>query len=184
MQSEYKEFEGKMQKTIEVLKREYATIRAGRANPAILDRISIDYYGTPTPLQQVASISSPEARTLIIQPWDASVIKAVEKAILVSDIGINPQNDGKMLRLNFPPLTEERRKELIKQVFRFAEEAKVAIRNVRREAIEIFKAQKKKSEITEDDFKVSETDIQEMTDNFCKEIDVVAHKKEKELLEI
>jgi len=180
----YTEQDNKMKKTVEVLQHEFSTIRAGRANAGVLDRVMIDYYGTPTPIQQVASISSPEPRVLVIQPWDASSLKAIEKAISASDIGINPQNDGKVIRLSFPPLTEERRRDLIKQVHKFAEEAKVAIRNIRRDAIEVYKAQKKKAEITEDDLKIAEEDIQKLTDQYCKDIDQVCAKKEKELLEV
>ena len=180
----YTEQEYKMKKTIEVLLHEFGSIRAGRANPAILDRVMIDYYGTQTPIHQVASISSPEPRALVIQPWDASSLKAIDKAIQMSDIGINPQNDGKVIRLSFPPLTEERRRDLIKQVHRLCEEAKVAVRNVRRDAIEYNKGLKKKSEITEDDLKMIEDDIQELTDQYCKDIDIAAAKKEKELLEV
>jgi len=184
MKGEYKEYEGKMKKTIEVIGQEIATIRAGRANPAVLDRITVEYYGTQTPIGQVASISSPEPRALVIQPWDGSILKAIEKAILTSDVGINPTNDGKVIRLVFPPLTEERRKELIKKVYKIGEEGKVAIRNVRREAIDSFKAQKKKSIITEDDLAIAEKDLQELTDKYVKEVDTVCQKKEKELSEV
>lgn len=178
-----KEFEEKMNKTVASLEKEYGTIRAGRANPAVLDKVRVDYYGTPTPVNQVAAISVPEARTLVIQPWDGSLLKAIEKAILMSDIGISPQNDGRLLRINFPPLNEERRHELDRQVHRYAEDAKVAIRSIRRDAIDSFKAKKKKSEITEDDLKVAEKDMQNLTDKYCKEIDKVCAEKEKELLE-
>jgi len=181
---EYKDIEKKMQKSIEILNHDFAATRAGRANPAVLDKITVDYYGTPTPIQQIASVSVPEARTLIVQPWDGGVLKAVEKAILASDIGINPQNDGKVIRLNFPTLTEERRRELTKQVQKMAEDAKVAIRNIRRDAMDKYKEMKKKSEITEDDLKDTEKDIQELTDKYCKEIDGMAAKKSKELLEV
>ncbi|MCX7615219.1 MAG: ribosome recycling factor [Clostridiales bacterium] len=180
----YTDQEYKMKKTIEVLFHEFGTIRAGRANPAVLDRILIDYYGTMTPIHQVASIASPEPRTLVIQPWDTGSLKAIDKAIQASDIGINPQNDGKVIRLSFPPLTEERRRDLIKQVHKLSEDAKVAIRNVRRDALEYYKGLKKKSEITEDDLKEIEDDIQKLTDQYCKDIDVASSKKEKELLEI
>lgn len=176
--------ESKMKKTIEVMMQEFATVRAGRANPAVLDRVMIDYYGSPTPIAQVASISSPEPRTLLIQPWDMSVTKLIEKAIQISDLGINPQNDGKVVRLNFPPLTEERRKDLIKQVRKLSEESKVAVRNIRRDTIEKFKAMKKVSEITEDDLKDCEQKTQDMTDKYCKEIDGLTAKKEKELSEV
>ena len=184
MKGNYPEIDQKMTTTMDVLHSDFATIRAGRANAAVLDRITIEYYGAETPLAQVAAISSPDPRTLMIQPWDASCLKLIDKAIQMSDLGINPQNDGKVIRLAFPPLTEERRRDLIKQVKKLAEEAKVAIRNVRRDAIEKAKAQKKKSEITEDDYKIVEVDIQEMTDKYCKEIDVEAAKKEKELLAV
>ena len=184
MKGQYKELEARMTKTTEVLQHEFATIRAGRANAQILDRVFIDYYGTQTPIQQVASIASPDPRTLTIQPWDASALKAIEKAINVSDLGINPQNDGKVIRLTFPPLTEERRKELIKRVGKVAEEAKVAIRNIRRDAMDKYKDMKKKSEITEDDYKNTEADVQELTDKFCKECDKLAEKKQKELSEV
>ena len=182
--SDYPEFENKMKKTCESLTTQYATIRAGRANAAVLDQIQVDYYGVPTPIQQVASIATPDPRSLLIQPWDASILKGIEKAILASDLGINPQNDGRMLRLVFPPLTEERRKELVKQTKKYAEEAKVAIRNIRRDAIDKFKKQQKSSEITEDDYKIAEKDIQKLTDDYIKELDRIAEKKEKELTEI
>jgi ribosome recycling factor len=159
-------------------------VRAGRANPAVLDQIRVDYYGSPTPIQQIASVSSPDARSLVVQPWDASTLKTVERAILASDLGINPQNDGRVIRLVFPQLTEERRKELAKQVRRYAEDAKVAVRNIRRDAMDKYKAMKKKSEITEDDFKTIEKDMQKLTDDYTKEIDRIADKKEKELFEI
>ena len=182
--SDYPEYENKMKKTCEALSAQYATIRAGRANAAVLDQIQVDYYGVPTPINQVASSATPDPRSLLIQPWDASVLKAIEKAILASDLGINPQNDGRMLRLVFPPLTEERRKDLVKQTKKYAEEAKVAIRNIRRDAIEKFKKQQKASEITEDDYKIAEKDIQKLTDDYIKEIDNISAKKEKELTEI
>jgi len=184
MKGDYTAFEYKMKKTVEVLNAEFASIRVGRANPAVLDRLSIEYYGTQTPIAQVASISSPEARTLIIQPWDASATKAIEKAINTSDLGINPQNDGKVIRLVFPPLTEERRKDLAKQVHKLGEEAKVAVRNVRRDAMDVFKAQKKKSEITEDDLKEMEKDIQNLTDKYIKEVETATAKKESELTSV
>ena len=182
--SDYPEFENKMKKTCEALTTQYATIRAGRANAAVLDQIQVDYYGVPTPIQQVASIATPDPRSLLIQPWDASILKGIEKTILASDLGINPQNDGRMLRLVFPPLTEERRKELVKQTKKYAEEAKVAIRNIRRDAIDKFKKQQKSSEITEDDYKIAEKDIQKLTDDYIKELDRISEKKEKELTEI
>ena len=184
MKGNYTVYEQKMTKTVEVLNAEFASIRVGRANPAVLDRLSIEYYGTQTPIAQVASISSPEARTLIIQPWDASATKAIEKAINTSDLGINPQNDGKVIRLVFPPLTEERRKDLAKQVHKLGEDAKVAVRNIRRDAMDAFKAQKKKSEITEDDLKEIEKDIQNLTDKFIKEVENATAKKENELTSV
>lgn len=182
--SDYAEFTGRMEKTIEVMQTSFAAVRAGRANAAVLDQIKVDYYGAPTQLNQIASISSPDARTLVISPWDASTLKLVEKAIQASELGINPQNDGKVIRLIFPQLTEERRKDLIKQVRKYSEESKVAVRNIRRDAMEFFKAQKKKSEITEDDLKNIEKDIQKLTDDYIKDIDSITDKKEKELSEI
>ena len=181
MFAEYGDYESKMRKSIDFLESQFASVRAGRANASVLDRISIDYYGTQTPIGQLASISSPDPRTLVIQPWDASALKAVEKAILASDLGINPQNDGKVIRLAFPQLTEERRKELAKQVRKYGEDCKVALRNIRRDAVELFKAQKKKSEITEDDLKDIEKDLQKLTDDCIKDIDTLTAKKEKEL---
>ncbi len=182
--SDYKEFEHKMNRTCESLNATLATIRAGRANAAVLDQIFVDYYGVPTPIQQMASIASPDPRSLIIAPWDPKSLKGIEKAILASDLGINPQNDGRAIRLVFPPLTEERRRDLVKQTKKYGEEAKVAIRNIRREAIEKFKKQQKASEITEDDYKITEKDLQKLTDDFIKEIDKITAKKEKELTEI
>ena len=182
--SEYQEFEKKMKKTCEALESQFATIRAGRANAAVLDQITVDYYGSPTPINQVASIATPDARSLLIQPWDASILKGIEKAILTSDLGIHPQNDGRMIRLVFAPLTEERRNELVKQTKKYGEEAKVAVRNIRRDAIEKFKKQQKASEITEDDYKNVEKDIQKLTDDFTKEIEKIMAAKEKELKEI
>lgn len=184
MSTDYSEFEAKMKKTTEVLSEQFAAVRAGKANPAVLDRITVDYYGSPTPIQQIASISTADARSLLIQPWDGSVLKGIEKAILASDLGINPQNDGRAIRLVFPQLTEERRKDLAKQVKKYAEEAKVAVRNIRRDAMEKFKAQKKKSEITEDDLKIVEKDMQKLTDDYIKEVDKIAAKKEQELMEL
>ncbi len=184
MKEIYLEYDHKMKRTIEVVVSDFAAVRAGRANPAVLDKLSVEYYGTETPLQQVASISSPDARSLVIQPWDASLLKAIEKAILTSDLGINPQNDGKVIRLTFPQLTEERRKDLIKQVKKYAEGGKVAVRNIRRDAVDKFKAMKKKSEITEDDLKEIEKDLQDMTDKRCKEIDDLTAKKEAELMAV
>ena len=182
--SEYQEFENKMKKTCDALESQFATIRAGRANAAVLDQITVDYYGSPTPINQVASIATPDARSLLIQPWDGSILKGIEKAIMTSDLGIHPQNDGRMIRLVFPPLTEERRLDLVKQTKKYGEEAKVAIRNIRRDAIEKFKKMQKSSEITEDDYKNTEKDIQKLTDDFIKEIDKIMSNKEKELREI
>ena len=184
MKEQLKAHEAKMQKTLDVLAKELAAVRAGRANPAVLDKITVEYYGAPTPLNQVAAISTPDPRTLAVQPWDGSVLKAIEKAIQVSDLGINPQNDGKQIRLSFPPLTEERRKELIKGASKTGEEAKVALRNIRRDAMDKFKAQKKKSEITEDDLKIAEKDVTELVDKYIKEVDKVVEAKEKEILEV
>ena len=184
MKGNYTEITTKMDKTINVLNQEFAAIRAGRANPAVLDKITVDYYGVPTPVQQVGTVSVPEARTIIIQPWDATVLKELEKAIAASDLGINPQNDGKVIRLTFPPLNEERRKELVKQVSKIAEESKVSIRSIRRDALEGFKKQQKASEITEDDLKSIEKDVQELTDKYTKQIDEILKKKEAEVLEV
>lgn len=184
MSNDYAEFKAKMQKTTEVLSAQFASVRAGKANAAVLDQIMVDYYGVPTPIQQIASVSAPDPRTLMIQPWDANALKAIEKALQTSELGINPQNDGRVIRLVFPQLTEERRKELAKQVKKYGEEAKVAIRNIRRDAMDKFKAMKKKSEITEDDLKDMEKDLQKMTDEFIKEVDKLTEKKEKELFEI
>ena len=180
----YPEIESKMEKRIDGYASELKTVRAGRANASVLDKIAIDYYGTMTPIQQVGSISSPEPRTLIIQPWDASALKEIEKAINASDLGLTPQNDGKIIRLNFPPLTEERRKELVKLVKKYTEEAKIQIRNIRRDALESYKAQKKNGEITEDDLKNIEKDIQNLTDKYIKEIDSIDASKEKEIIEV
>lgn len=177
-------YDDKMLKTIEVVKSNFAAVRAGRANAGVLDRISVEYYGTPTPLNQVAAISSPDPRTLVIQPWDGSLLKAIEKAIQVSDLGINPQNDGRVIRLAFPQLTEERRKDLTKQVRKYGEEGKVAVRNIRRDAMEEIKKKTKKSELTEDDQKKLEKELQELTDKRCKDIDDLTAKKEKELMAV
>ena len=179
-----KPFDGKMVKTIEVVKSDFAGVRAGRANAGVLDRIQVEYYGTPTPIQQVASISTPDPRTLAIQPWDGSLLKEIERAILCSDLGINPQNDGRVIRLSFPQLTEERRVELTRQVRKYGESGKVAIRNIRRDAMEHFKDLKKKSEITEDQYKDYEDEIQTITDKRCKEIDARTAEKEKELMAV
>ena len=176
--------EEKMNKTMDALAREFASVRAGRANPSVLDKVSVDYYGCPTPINQLAAVSVAEARVLQIQPYDASVLKEIEKAIQVSDIGINPQNDGRLLRLIFPPLTEERRKDLVKDVRKIAEDSKVAVRSIRRDAIEKLKALKKNNEITEDDQANAEKKIQTLTDKFCKEVDDSCAAKEKEIMEI
>ena len=181
---DFSEIESKMNKTIEVLKQNFSEVRAGRANPAILNRISVEYYGTPTPINQVAGISVPEARLIMIQPWDASILKDIEKAILASDIGINPNNDGKVIRLSFPELTEERRKELVKDIKKTAEEAKVAVRAIRRDGIDKAKAMQKNSEITEDDLRGAEDTIQKLTDKKIEEIDKVLGDKEKEILTV
>ena len=182
--AELKEFERKMDKTLEVLASDFGTIRAGRANAQVLDRITVEYYGVPTPLNQVGTISSPDPRTLVIQPWDTTLLRAIEKAIQTSDLGINPQNDGRVIRLVFPQLTEERRKELAKQVRKYGEEAKVAVRNIRRDAMDKFKKEQKKGEITEDDLKDLEKDMQKLTDDYTKEVDKLTAAKEKELFEI
>ena len=182
MTPEIKVYDEKMLKTIEVVKANYASVRAGRANAAVLDRIQVEYYGSPTPLNQVAAVASPDPRTLTIQPWDASLLKAIEKAIQTSALAINPQNDGRIIRLNFPQLTEERRKDLIKQVRKYGEDGKVALRNIRRDAMEDFKKKKKASELTEDDVKGLEKELQDQTDKRCKDIDTLTAKKEQELL--
>ncbi len=179
-----KAYDEKMGKTIESVKGDFASVRAGRANAGVLDRIQVEYYGTPTPIQQVASISTPDPRTLQIQPWDGSILKAIEKAIQTSDLGINPQNDGRVIRLAFPQLTEERRVELTKQVRKYGENGKVAIRNIRRDAMDKLKAMEKKSEITEDDRKEDEKELQDLTDKRCKEIDALTAAKEKELMAV
>ena len=184
MSPEIKIYDEKMVKTIEHVKADFAAVRAGRANAGVLDRIMVEYYGTPTPLNQVAAISSPDPRTLTIQPWDGTLLKAIEKAIQTSDLGINPQNDGRIIRLSFPQLTEERRKDLTKQVRKYGEEGKVALRNIRRDAMEEFKKQAKKSEITEDDQKQLEKEIQDLTDKRCKEVDELTAKKEQELMAV
>lgn len=184
MITELNEYEVKMEKTLSVLGSELDGIRAGRANPAILDKISVEYYGSSTPINAVATISVPEARLMVIQPWDKGLLKTIEKAIQVSDIGINPQNDGNVIRLNFPPLTEERRKQLVKQVDKKGEESKIAIRAIRREAIDKFKKMEKKSEISEDDLKVYEKQTQELHDKYINEIDNTIDKKSKEILEV
>ena len=176
--------ESKMNKSIAVLENDYGAIRAGRANPAVLDKISVDYYGTPTAINQLAAVSVSEARVLTIQPWDASVLRGIEKAIQTSELGVNPQNDGKIIRLVFPQLTEDRRKELVKEIGKMAEECKIAIRSIRRDAIEKLKEKKKLGEITEDDLKVGEKKTQDLTDKKTKEIEAVLSKKEKEIMAI
>ena len=182
--SDYPEFESKMKKTTEVLSQQLEAVRAGRANAAVLNQISVEYYGVPTPIQQVASVSVPDPRTPMIQPWDASILKGIEKAILASELGINPQNDGRVIRLVFPQLTEERRKELVKLIHKYAEGGKVAVRNIRRDAMDNFKKQQKASEITEDELKIAEKDLQKLTDDSCKELDKLLENKEKELMSV
>ena len=176
--------EHKMNKFLSVLMDDYAAIRAGRANPAVLDKIMVDYYGAPTAINQLAGVSVTEARVLTIQPWDSSVCRAIEKAIQTSDLGINPQSDGKVIRLIFPQLTEERRRDLAKDISKMAEDCKVAIRSIRRDAIDKLKAMKKNGELTEDDLKQAEKKTQDLTDKFCKEVETVQAKKEKEIMEI
>ena len=184
MDNSYSNVTEKMDKTISVLKEELANIRAGRANPRLLDKITIDYYGTPTPINQLANISIPEARQIVIQPWDAKILSTVEKAILASNIGLTPNNDGKLIRLIFPTLTEERRIELTKQVKKNGENAKIAIRQVRRDAIDIYKKMKKNSEITEDDLIDTEKDIQKITDGYIEDIDKIVTAKIDEIMEV
>ena len=184
MKLNVKEFEEKMQKSITAYEKELETIRAGRANPAVIDKISVEYYGAPTPINAVASVSVTDARTITIQPWENPMLKVIEKAIQTSDLGINPQNDGRVIRLVFPQLTEERRKELTKQVKKYGEDAKVAIRNVRRDAVDFVKKAQKKGELTEDDQKKAEKDIQDLTDKYIKKVDEMCGKKDKELMEI
>ena len=184
MDERLKQYEDKMIKSVEALETEYASIRAGRANPHILDKLKVDYYGTPTPFQQVANISVPEARMIQIQPWEASLIKEIEKAILNSDLGLTPNNDGKVVRLMFPELTEERRKELVKDVKKKAENAKVAVRNIRRDANDAFKKQSKANEISEDEAKELEAETQKLTDKYVAEIDTAMDNKSKEILTV
>ena len=184
LKDEYKVYEEKMKKSIESVASDFAAVRAGRANAAVLNRINVDYYGTPTPIQQIAAVGPPDPRMLVITPWDAHALRSIEKAIQESDLGINPQNDGKCIRLAFPQLTEERRKELVKQIHKYAEGGKVAIRNIRRDAIENFKKQQKASEITEDELKMVEKDMQKLTDDSCKELDKLLENKEKELMSV
>ena len=181
---DYKFIDEKMEKSINVFAENLAAVRAGRANPAILNKVKVDYYGVETPISQVAGISVPEARLIVIQPWDASILKEIERAILASDIGINPNNDGKVIRLSFPELNEERRKELVKDIKKMAEEAKVAIRSIRRDGIDEFKKQQKESLITEDDLRTAEEDIQKITDKKIEEIDNITANKEKEIMSV
>jgi len=184
MAVDFKDFERRMGKALDHLSEEFGAVRAGRANPKVLDRITVEYYGTDTPIGQVAAISSPDPRSLVIQPWDGSLLKAIEKAIQISDLGINPQNDGRIIRLVFPQLTEERRVDLTKQVKKYSEEGKVAVRNIRRDAVEFVKKQQKNSEITEDEMRKAEKNIQELTDKYVKKIDEACAAKEKELMEL
>ena len=184
MRNDYPELSAKLEKAENFFIDDLGTIRAGRANASVLNKVSVDYYGTMTPVSQVAAIATPDARTITIQPWDATLVPAIEKAIQASEIGINPQNDGKMIRLSFPQLTEDRRKELTKTVAKKAEDCKVVVRGIRRDEIEKYKAMKKKSEITEDDLKNIEKDIQDVIDAQIKEIDKIAEKKNKEIMEI
>ena len=181
---DYNIIKEKMNKSIDTLREKFSEVRAGRANPAILNKVKIDYYGTPTPINQVAGVSVPEARLIVIQPWDASILKEIEKAILASDLGINPNNDGKVIRLAFPELNEERRKEIVKDVRKMAEEAKVAIRSIRREGIDTAKASQKEGEMTEDELKQAENEIQKITDNHIEEIDKILETKEKEVMSV
>ena len=184
MKLDTKEFEVKMRKSIDSYIYELDGVRAGRANPNVLSRINVDYYGSPTPVNQIGTVSVPDARTIVIQPWDASTLKGIEKALLASDIGITPANDGKVIRLVFPQLTEDRRKELKKQVAKLGEDAKVAIRNIRRDAMDKSKDMKKNSEMTEDEQKISDKNVQDLTDKYIKEIDSITAAKEKEIMEI
>jgi ribosome recycling factor len=184
MKLDTKEFEAKMRKSIDAYHNELDTVRAGRANPNVLSRINVDYYGSPTPVNQIGSVTVPDARTIVIQPWDASCLKDIERAILASDIGINPNNDGKVIRLAFPELNEERRKEIVKDIRKIAEEAKVAIRSIRRDGIDEAKAAQKNSEITEDELKSAETEIQKITDKNIEEIDKILANKETEIMSV
>ena len=184
MAVDFKDYGRRMEKALDHLADEFGAVRAGRANPKVLDRITVEYYGSETPLNGVATISTPDARTLVIAPWDTKLLKDIQKAIQVSDLGINPQNDGKVIRLVFPQLTEERRKDLAKQVKKYAEEAKVAMRNIRRDGMDYLKKLKKNSEITEDELKQVEKDLQKLTDDSCKKIDELLAKKEKELMAV
>lgn len=184
MQQVYKTTEEKMNKTVQAMLANFGSIRAGRASASVLDRVTVNYYGCPTPVNQMANVSTPEPRMLMIQPYDKSILRDIERAILTSDIGINPQNDGMVIRMAFPPLTEERRREIGKNISRYAEEAKVAIRSIRRDGLEKLKGMKRDAVITEDDLKVAEKKMQDYTDDFCKEIDRLAAAKEKEIMEM
>ena len=184
LKDEYKVYEDKMKKSVEAVENDFATVRAGRANASVLNRISVDYYGTPTPIQQIASISSPDPRTLAISPWDASAVKAIEKAIQESDLGINPQNDGKVIRLAFPQLTEERRKELVKLIHKYAETGKIAVRNVRRDANDQLKKLEKDKAISEDELKKATDDVQKLTDKYVAKVDEKCAAKEKEIMDL
>ncbi len=184
MKVDFKDYSRRMEKALDHLSEEFGAVRAGRANAKVLDRITVEYYGSETPLNGVATISSPDARTLVVQPWDTTLLKEIQKAIQTSDLGINPQNDGKVIRLVFPQLTEERRKELTKQVKKYAEDAKVAMRNIRRDGMDYVKKLKKNSEITEDDQKTAEKDLQDLLDKFIKQVDTATAAKEKELMAI
>ena len=184
MAVDFKDFERRMNKALDHLNEEFGAVRAGRANPKVLDRITVSYYGSETPLNGVATISTPDARTLVIQPWDTKLLKDIQKAIQTSDLGINPQNDGRVIRLTFPQLTEDRRKDLVKQVKKYAEEAKVAMRNIRRDGMDYVKKLKKASEITEDDQKKAEKDLQDLLDKMIKKVDAALAAKEKELMSL
>ena len=184
MNIDFKDFTHKMERTLEHLNEDFDAVRAGRANPKVLDRLTVEYYGSETPLNGVATISTPDARTLVITPWDTKLLKDICKSIQSSDLGINPQNDGRVIRLMFPQLTEERRKELVKQIHKYAENGKVAVRNIRRDAMEKFKKMQKASEITEDELKLAEKDMQKITDDNCKELDKLLENKEKELMSV
>ena len=184
LKDEYKVYEDKMKKSVEAVENDFATVRAGRANASVLNRISVDYYGTPTPIQQIASISSPDPRTLAIPPWDASAVKAIEKAIQESDLGINPQNDGKVIRLAFPQLTEERRKEHVKLIHKYAETGKIAVRNVRRDANDQLKKLEKDKAISEDELKKATDDVQKLTDKYVAKVDEKCAAKEKEIMDL
>ena len=182
--ADLKEFQRKMEKTLDVLASDFAAVRAGRANPAVLDKVSVDYYGAPTPIQQVASVAVAEARTLTITPWDRTLLRPISKAIMASDVGITPIDDGSTIRLNFPAPTEERRKQLAKEVSKLGEEAKVAVRNIRREAMDKAKAMKKAGELTEDSQKTMEEDVQKLTDKYIKNIDAAVEEKQKEIMSV